>query len=65
VDARRLAAVAQAQRDAEDELFADLDDAQPEQLRVLLVALKDSLSGECASAAEPGRCAPAADGEEC
>ncbi len=45
---RRLAAAAQAQRQAEDELFAGLDESQREQLRVLLVALKDSLSGACA-----------------
>jgi DNA-binding MarR family transcriptional regulator len=62
---RRLAAAAQAQRDAEDGLFAGLDDAQREQLRVLLIALKDSLSGECASAAEPIKYASAAGGEEC
>jgi DNA-binding MarR family transcriptional regulator len=46
--ARRLSAAARAQRLAEDELFAGLDDAQRQQLRVLLLALKDGLSGECA-----------------
>jgi DNA-binding MarR family transcriptional regulator len=45
---RRLVAAARAQREAEDELFAGLDDAQREQLRSLLLALKDGLSGECA-----------------
>jgi DNA-binding MarR family transcriptional regulator len=51
---RRLAAAARAQRDAEEELFAGLDECQREQLRVLLVAMKDGLSAECseASAAE-------------
>jgi DNA-binding MarR family transcriptional regulator len=49
---RRLAAAARAQREAEDELFAGLDERQREQLRVLLVALKDSLSGDCAAAAD-------------
>lgn len=44
---RRLAAAAEAQRKAEDALFAGLDDKQREQLRVLLLALKDSLSPEC------------------
>ncbi|HEY1515185.1 MAG TPA: MarR family winged helix-turn-helix transcriptional regulator [Solirubrobacteraceae bacterium] len=53
---RRLAAAAQAQRDAEDELFAGLDDDQREQLRGLLMALKDTLSRECQSAANPGQC---------
>jgi DNA-binding MarR family transcriptional regulator len=59
--ARRLAEAAQAQRDAEDELFAGLDQAQRDQLRDLLVALKDSLRVECASAAvqaEHAGCAP-------
>ena len=62
---RRLAAAANAQRDAEDALFAGLDDAQREQLRVLLIALKDGLSGECASAAAPGKCPSAAGSTEC
>lgn len=44
---RRLEAAARAQRKAEDALFAGLDDEQREQLRVLLAALRDSLSGEC------------------
>jgi DNA-binding MarR family transcriptional regulator len=52
---RRLAAAARAQSKAEDELFAGLDERQREQLRVLLVALKDSLSSECT----------AGDAEEC
>jgi DNA-binding MarR family transcriptional regulator len=62
---RRLAAAAQAQRDAEDELFAGLDDNQREQLRVLLMALKDTLSRECPSAANPGQCASAAPSTDC
>ncbi len=45
---RRLAAAARAQREAEEELFAGLDESQREQLRVLLVAVKDGLSSECA-----------------
>jgi DNA-binding MarR family transcriptional regulator len=53
---RRLAAAARAQSQAEDELFAGLDDCQREQLRVLLVTLKDSLSGECTAASEPEEC---------
>lgn len=47
---RRLAAAAEAQREAEEELFAGLDQDQREQLRVLLVALRDSLSADCADA---------------
>jgi DNA-binding MarR family transcriptional regulator len=53
---RRLAAAARAQREAEDELFAGLDDEQREQLRMLLVALKDSLSSDCAQATDPEGC---------
>jgi DNA-binding MarR family transcriptional regulator len=39
---RHLARAAQAQREAEDELFASLTDEQREQLRLLLVALRDA-----------------------
>ena len=46
---RRLQTAVEAQRKAEDELFAGLDAEQREQLRVLLVALKDSLAGDCES----------------
>ena len=53
---RRLAAAARAQSEAEDELFAGLDEGQREQLRVLLIALKDGLSSECAGAGSPGEC---------
>jgi DNA-binding MarR family transcriptional regulator len=53
---RRLAAAARAQREAEDELFAGLDQSQREQLRVLLIALKDSLSGDCAEASGTEDC---------
>ena len=49
--AQRLAAAARAQREAEEELFAGLDQGQREQLGVLLTALNASLSGECAAAA--------------
>jgi DNA-binding MarR family transcriptional regulator len=63
----RLAAAAQAQRDAEDELFAGLDQTQRGQLRDLLVALKESLSGECAAAAEAEHagCPAGADEDAC
>ena len=47
---RRLAAAARAQHEAEEELFAGLDETQREQLRVLLVALKDGLAADCAEA---------------
>jgi DNA-binding MarR family transcriptional regulator len=47
---RRLSAATRAQREAEEELFAGLDRGEREQLRVLLVALSDSLSGECTAA---------------
>jgi DNA-binding MarR family transcriptional regulator len=41
---RKLAASARAQLQAEEELFASLDDDQREQLRGLLVALRDGLA---------------------
>ena len=53
---RRLAAAARAQREAEEELFAGLDDTQREQLRVLLIALKESLSADCAEASDTEDC---------
>jgi DNA-binding MarR family transcriptional regulator len=42
---RHLIRAAQAQREAEDTLFAGLDDDQREQLRELLICLQDSLTG--------------------
>lgn len=53
---RRLADAAQAQREAEEQLFAGLDSTQREQLRILLTALKDSLSSECPSPAAGEGC---------
>jgi DNA-binding MarR family transcriptional regulator len=53
---RRLAAAARAQREAEDELFAGLEATQRDQLRVLLTALNDSLSADCAAAAGTEEC---------
>ncbi len=40
---RRLAAAARAQREVEDELFAGLTGEQREQLRALLVAVRDTI----------------------
>ena len=54
-----------AQRDAEDELFAGLDDRQREQLRILLMALKDTLSHECQPATTSGQCTSAAPSTDC
>ena len=52
---RQLDRAAQAQRDAEDELFAGLSDAQREQLRGLLLVLRDQLTPEHNTAcASPG-----------
>jgi DNA-binding MarR family transcriptional regulator len=39
---RRLASAAQAQREAEDALFSGLTDQQRDQLRDLLIALRDA-----------------------
>jgi DNA-binding MarR family transcriptional regulator len=50
---RHLTSAARAQREAERALFAGLDDEQREQLRTLLIALRDSLD----AGQEPG-CAP-------
>src|SRR3954468_5434206 len=41
---QQLARAAQAQRHAEDELFASFTDAQRDQLRTLLLALRDQLA---------------------
>jgi DNA-binding MarR family transcriptional regulator len=57
---QHLIRAARAQREAEDALFAGLDDQQREQLRSLLVALQESLAGGL----EPD-CALATPGEEC
>ena len=50
---RQLERAAQAQRDAEDELFAGLTDGQRDQLRGLLLLVRDQLTSEqttgCAS----------------
>ncbi len=43
----KLDAAAQAQRDAEDELFTALDDAERDQLLALLTTLQDGLSAHC------------------
>src|SRR5688500_8722092 len=44
--AEHLARAAHAQREAEDELFAGLDDQRREHLRALLIALRDSRSAD-------------------
>jgi DNA-binding MarR family transcriptional regulator len=44
--ARQLDRAAQAQRDAEDELFVDLSDGQREQLRELLLVLRERIIAE-------------------
>lgn len=53
---RRLAAAARAQREAEEQLFAGLDSGQREELHRLLIALSDSLSGECVAASGSEDC---------
>src|SRR3954468_3069713 len=56
---RQLASAARAQKDAEDALFASLDDDQRTQLRALLLALADGLAADpevaCSAAAETKR----------
>jgi DNA-binding MarR family transcriptional regulator len=46
----RMDASAQAQRDAENELLSGLSDEQRDQLRGLLLTLRDALAAECGSA---------------
>jgi DNA-binding MarR family transcriptional regulator len=43
---KRLASASRAQMQAEDTLFASLDDDQREQLRALLIALRDGLADD-------------------
>ena len=52
--ARQLDRAAQAQRDAEDELFAGLTDAQREQLRGLLLILREYIAPESNPACTTG-----------
>jgi DNA-binding MarR family transcriptional regulator len=56
---RHLDSAARAQKDAEDALFASLDDTQREQLRSLLLALRDGLAADpdsaCSTVAEAAR----------
>jgi DNA-binding MarR family transcriptional regulator len=49
---RHLADAARAQREAEDELFAGLDAGQREELRDLLVAVRDGLAETAAGCRE-------------
>jgi DNA-binding MarR family transcriptional regulator len=44
---KQLSRAARAQQQAEDELFAGLDDDRREQLRELLVALRESVAAPC------------------
>jgi DNA-binding MarR family transcriptional regulator len=50
---KHLASAARAQKDTEDALFASLDDDQREQLRDLLLALRDGLAADPESACSP------------
>ena len=56
---RQLTDAAAAQHQAEDELFASLDDQQREQLRALLITLRDGLAADsaatCTAAADSSR----------
>lgn len=52
---RRLAAAAQAQREAEDELFARLTEQQRDQRRDLLIALRDATGAEPANEGDCGK----------
>jgi DNA-binding MarR family transcriptional regulator len=54
---RHLASASRAQKDTEDALFASLDETKREQLRALLIILRDGL------AADPERACSAGEGE--
>jgi DNA-binding MarR family transcriptional regulator len=53
VGQRHLDSATRAQREAEDALFAGLDDDQRQQLSAVLVALRDSLASEHEDACSP------------
>ena len=55
---RKLTRAAQAQREAEDGLFAAFDDDQREQLRTLLVELSEALPGMPCCPAAADECSP-------
>src|SRR5215204_7743718 len=61
---KHLASASRAQKEAEDALFASLDESQREQLRTVLIALRDGLGAdpESACSAEEERVAPPARG---
>ena len=48
--ARHLVSASRAQKEAEDALFASLDEGQREQLRTVLIALRDGLGADAESA---------------
>src|SRR5829696_228833 len=55
---KQLASAARAQKETEDALFASLDDDQREELRALLLALRDGLAADpeaACTAAEPAQ----------
>ena len=55
---RALVSAARAQKEAEDALFASLDDNQRQQLRSVLIALRDGLGADpdrACSTEEAGR----------
>lgn len=54
--ARQLTRAARAQREAEDMLFAGLDNDQREQLRRLLLTLRESISARQETAHQPRSC---------
>jgi DNA-binding MarR family transcriptional regulator len=51
---RHLTSAARAQKDTENQLFACLDDDQREQLRGLLIAMRDGLAADPETACAPG-----------
>jgi DNA-binding MarR family transcriptional regulator len=51
---RHLASASRAQKETEEALFASLDDDQREQLRTLLVVLRDGLSADPESTCRVG-----------
>src|SRR5215218_6695998 len=54
---RHLVSASRAQKEAEDALFASLDESQREQLRTVLVALRDGLGADPETACSPAEAA--------
>jgi DNA-binding MarR family transcriptional regulator len=55
---RHVVSASRAQKETEDALFASLDEAQREQLRALLLAMRDGLAADADTACTTGEAGP-------